>query len=140
MCSPCPISLVADKPDDEKLSMRVLQRSQIDSPDQVARNGEAALQVLFSHDYLLSLVLFDLKLLRVDGLEVLERIRGQERTKLLSEAVLTAPHKAQDTTESDRSEANSCVRKPANGEIFVNVVSLLGLYWALIHEALPGGL
>lgn len=140
MVSSRSIFLVEDNPDDEKLIMRALQRSQVTSPVQIARDGEEALQVLFSHEQLPSVVLLDLKLPKVDGLEVLERIRAHERTQLLPVVVLTASNEARDIAESYRLGANSYMRKPADGDQFVDAVSQLGIYWLLINEALPGGL
>lgn len=85
-----PILLVEDNPDDERLTIRALRRGRVTNPIQVARDGEEALTLLFSDNLLPSVILLDLKLPKVDGLDVLQRIRDNEQTQLLPVVVLTS--------------------------------------------------
>ncbi|MEM9905219.1 MAG: response regulator [Cyanobacteria bacterium P01_D01_bin.44] len=140
MVSPRPILLVEDNPDDEKLTIRALRQSQIANQIQIARDGEAALVAIFEADPLPSVVLLDLKLPKIDGLEVLQRIRANERTRLLPVVVLTSSSEERDIVESYSLGANSYVRKPVEFDQFTQAVTQLGLYWALINEPLPAGL
>ncbi|MEO1403561.1 MAG: response regulator [Cyanobacteria bacterium J06635_1] len=140
MVSPQPILLVEDNPDDEKLTIRALRQSQIANQIQIARDGEAALVAIFEADPLPSVVLLDLKLPKIDGLEVLQRIRANERTRLLPVVVLTSSSEERDIVESYSLGANSYVRKPVEFDQFTQAVTQLGLYWALINEPLPAGL
>lgn len=137
MVTPRPILLVEDNPDDERLTMRALKRSKVTNPILVARDGAEALETLFAADPLPGLVVLDLKLPKIDGLEVLQRIRENERTALLPVVVLTSSSEEGDIIESYQLRANSYVRKPIEFEQFINAVSQLGLYWLLINEALP---
>ncbi|MEM8808137.1 MAG: response regulator, partial [Cyanobacteria bacterium P01_G01_bin.38] len=129
-----------DNPDDEKLTIRALRQSQIANQIQIARDGEAALVAIFEADPLPSVVLLDLKLPKIDGLEVLQRIRAHERTRLLPVVVLTSSSEERDIVESYSLGANSYVRKPVEFDQFTQAVTQLGLYWALINEPLPEGL
>ncbi|NER22114.1 MAG: response regulator [Symploca sp. SIO1C2] len=132
-----PILLVEDNPDDEILSKRALKRSRVKNPIMVARNGEEALAAIFDAKPLPCLVLLDLKLPKIDGLEVLRRIRTSELTHLLPVIVLTSSSQDCDIIESYGLGANSYVRKPIDFYQFINAVSQLALYWALINEPLP---
>ena len=132
-----PILLVEDNPDDERLTIRALRRGRVTNPIQVARDGEEALTLLFSDNLLPSVILLDLKLPKVDGLDVLKRIRGNERTQLLPVVVLTSSSEERDIIESYSLGANSYVRKPVDFDQFNNAVAQLGLYWVLINEPLP---
>lgn len=132
-----PILLVEDNPDDERLTIRALRRGRVTNPIQVARDGEEALRVLFSENLLPSVILLDLKLPKVDGLEVLHRIRDNKQTQLLPVVVLTSSSEERDIIESYSLGANSYVRKPVDFEQFNNAVVQLGLYWLLINEPLP---
>ncbi|MEO0373632.1 MAG: response regulator [Cyanobacteria bacterium P01_A01_bin.17] len=136
MASPRPILLVEDNPDDEKLTIRALRKGKITNPIQVARDGEEALKAIFAADPLPSVVLLDLKLPKIEGLEVLQRIRAHERTRLLPVVVFTSSSEERDIIESYSLGANSYVRKPVNFEQFIDAVAQLGLYWVLINEAL----
>ncbi|ASC73741.1 Response regulator [Halomicronema hongdechloris C2206] len=140
MATPRPILLVEDNPDDERLTLRALRQGKVTNPIQVARNGEEALTVLFSADPLPTVVLLDLKLPKIDGLEVLRRIRGHDRTRLLPVVVLTSSSEERDIVESYSLGANSYVRKPVDFDQFTNAISQLGLYWVLINEPLPESL
>ncbi|PZD74860.1 Response regulator rcp1 [Acaryochloris thomasi RCC1774] len=136
MASPRPILLVEDNPDDEKLTIRALRKGKITNPIQVARDGEEALEAIFAADPLPSVVLLDLKLPKIEGLEVLQRIRAHEQTRLLPVVVFTSSSEERDIVESYSLGANSYVRKPVNFEQFIDAVAQLGLYWVLINEAL----
>lgn len=132
--------LVEDNPDDERLTLRALRRSKIANEILIARNGEEALNLLFSLDPLPCVVLLDLKLPKVDGLEVLRQLRANERTRLLPIVVLTSSSEDRDIVESYSLGANSYVRKPVEIDQFTEAVRQLGLYWALLNEPLPEGL
>lgn len=132
-----PILLVEDNPDDERLTLRALHRGHLANPVVVARSGDEALQLLFSLNPLPCVVLLDLKLPRVDGLEVLRQIRGRDRTRLLPVVVLTSSSEDRDIVESYSLGANSYVRKPVNIDEFTEAVRQLGLFWALINELPP---
>jgi two-component system response regulator len=134
------ILLVEDNPDDERLTIRALRRSNITNEIVVAHNGEEALRLLATLDPLPCVVLLDLKLPKIDGLEVLRQIRGSDRTRLLAVVVLTSSSEDRDIVESYSLGANSYVRKPVEFDQFNEAVRQLGLYWALINEQLPGGL
>jgi len=137
MVTPRPILLVEDNPDDERLTMRALKRSKVTNPILIARDGAEALEILFTANLLPGLIVLDLKLPKIDGLEVLQRIRANERTALLPVVILTSSSEEGDIIESYQLRANSYVRKPVEFEQFINAVSQLGLYWLLINEALP---
>jgi two-component system response regulator len=139
------ILLVEDNPDDEALTLRAFSKNNIRNPVVVARNGAEALDYLFSSgDYagrdvadLPQVVLLDLKLPKVDGLEVLRQIRADERTELLPVVILTSSREEQDLVEGYRLGANSYVRKPVNFDEFVEAARQLGLYWLLLNEVPP---
>ncbi len=131
------ILLVEDNPDDERLTLRALRRGNLANPVVVARNGEEALRQVFGPDLLPCVVLLDLKLPKVDGLEVLRQIRASDRTRLLPVVMLTSSSEDRDIIESYSLGANSYVRKPVNIDEFTEAVRQLGLYWALISELPP---
>lgn len=131
------ILLVEDNPDDERLTLRALRRGNLANPVVVARNGEEALRQVFSPGPLPCVVLLDLKLPKVDGLEVLRQIRARDRTRLLPVVMLTSSSEDRDIIESYSLGANSYVRKPVNIDEFTEAVRQLGLYWALISELPP---
>ncbi|HSM80827.1 MAG TPA: response regulator [Nodosilinea sp.] len=133
-----PILLVEDNPDDERLTLRALRRGNLANQIVVARNGEEALQQVSEAVPLLPcVVLLDLKLPKIDGLEVLRQIRSCDRTRLLPVVVLTSSSEDRDIIESYSLGANSYVRKPVNIDDFTAAVHQLGLYWALISELPP---
>lgn len=140
MASLRPILLVEDNPDDERLTIRALRRGKIANDILVARNGEEALNLIFSLEVLPGVVLLDLKLPKVDGLEVLRQIRASDKTRFLPVVVLTSSSEDRDIVESYSLGANSYVRKPVEIEQFTEAVRQLGLYWILLNEPLPGGL
>jgi two-component system response regulator len=135
-----PIILVEDNPDDERLTIRALRRGNVANEIIVARNGEEALSMVLNAHPLPSVVLLDLKLPKVDGLDVLRQIRANARTNLLPVVVLTSSSEERDIIDSYNLGANSYVRKPVEIEKFTEAVRQLGLYWAVINEANPGGL
>ena len=134
------ILLVEDNPDDERLTIRALRKGNIANDILVARNGEEALALVLNAEPLPCVVLLDLKLPKIDGLEVLQHIRSNERTRLLPVVVLTSSSEDRDIIESYNLGANSYVRKPVDFDQFTEAVRQLGLYWAVINEPLPEGL
>jgi two-component system response regulator len=134
------ILLVEDNPDDERLALRALRRGKLANEILVARNGEEALTLVFSLNPQPSVVLLDLKLPKIDGLEVLRQIRANPATRLLPVVMLTSSSEDRDIIESYNLGANSYVRKPVDFDQFTEAVCQLGLYWALVNEPLPGGL
>ncbi len=137
------ILLVEDNPDDEALTLRALRKQEIVSEIVVVRDGSEAIDYLFAsgtHDgrdarQLPNLVLLDLKLPKVDGIGVLERIRSSEITRLLPVVVLTSSSEQIDLVKSYMSGANSYVRKPVKFEEFIEVARQLGLYWLNVNQA-----
>lgn len=133
------ILLVEDNPDDEALTLRALKRSNIFNKLHIAHDGAEALELLGldgSPDVQLpSLVLLDLKLPKVDGLEVLHRIRSAEPTRLIPVVILTGSREQEDVVAGYRSGANAYVRKPVNFTAFAEAVQTLGLFWLLLNES-----
>jgi CheY-like chemotaxis protein len=138
------ILLVEDNPDDELLAVRALRQAHIANEIIVAQDGVRALDYLFGtgeyedkQPHLPAVVLLDLKLPKVDGLEVLRRLRANGRTRLLPVVILTSSNEERDIVESYSLGANSYVRKPVDFDQFVEAVRQLGLYWLVINEAPP---
>lgn len=139
------ILLVEDNPDDEELTLMALEKNNILNEVMVVRDGEEALEFLFgngpgssiSRKVLPAIVLLDLKLPKVTGLEVLQQIRGNQRTRMLPVVVLTSSKEDKDVIESYSLGCNSYVRKPVNFSMFVEATRQLGLYWLLLNEAPP---
>jgi len=134
MTSLRPIILVEDNPDDERLTIRALRRGNIVNEILVARNGEEALAMVLNANPLPSVVLLDLKLPKVDGLEVLRQIRANERTHKLPVVVLTSSSEEGDIIDSYDLGANSYVRKPVETDKFTEAIRQLGMYWAVVNE------
>jgi len=139
------ILLVEDNPDDEALTIRALRKNNIGNRLVVAHDGEEALDFLFCtgayanrdpHE-MPQVILLDLKLPKIDGHEVLRRVRTDERTKLLPVVILTSSKEEQDLVNSYGNGANSYVRKPVNFDQFVEAVRQLGLYWLVLNETPP---
>jgi len=133
------ILLVEDNPDDEELTLLAFQQNHISNAITVARDGAEALDMLFGPDgeggsISPAVILLDLKLPKVDGLEVLRCIRADERTKFLPVVILTSSREDQDLVASYSLGANSYVRKPVNFAEFLEAVRQLGLYWLLLNE------
>lgn len=139
------ILLVEDDPQDEEMTLRALRKANIANEIVVARDGNAALDFLFGAgehagrdvSRLPAVILLDIKLPKVSGLEVLERIRADERTRLAPVVMLTSSSEEQDKVRSYRLGANSYVRKPVEFGAFVEAVAQLGLYWVLFNETPP---
>lgn len=141
------ILLVEDNPKDEELTLRALKKSNILNPVVVARDGVDALDYLFARgahagrpeSALPQLILLDLKLPKLDGLEVLNALRLDERTKLLPVVILTSSVEEQDLVRGYSLGANSYVRKPVDFVQFSEAVRQLGLYWLVMNEVAPHG-
>ena len=139
------ILLVEDNPKDEALTLRALKKSGIANEVAVARDGVEALDYLFNAGTrpdgnaaeLPTVVLLDLKLPKIDGLEVLKRIREDERTKLLPVVILTSSNEEEDRLMGYKLGANSYVRKPIGFNEFATAVRDLGLYWLILNEPVP---
>jgi two-component system response regulator len=136
-----PILLVEDNPDDEALALRAFAKLNISNKVIVARDGVEALDYLFAtgahadtSPQLPALVLLDLKLPRIDGLEVLQQIRQNEKTQILPVVILTSSREEQDIVQGYNLGANSYVRKPVDYNEFVQAVSQLGVFWLLLNE------
>jgi two-component system response regulator len=137
--------LVEDNPDDEALTLRALRKHRLANHVVVARNGAEALDYLHAtgahqgQDTLdvPAVVLLDLKLPKVGGLEVLRRIRADPRTRLLPVVILTSSAEERDMVEGYRLGANAYVRKPVSFEQFAKAVTELGLFWLVLNEPPP---
>jgi two-component system response regulator len=140
-----PILLVEDNPDDIELTLRAFRKRRILNPVVVLRDGQEALEYLFGTGRYADrepsgvplVILLDLKLPRVDGLEVLRRIRADERTRMQPVVMLTSSVEEEDLIASYRLGVNSYIRKPVDFEQFVEVVGQIGLYWLLLNEPTP---
>ena len=130
------ILLVEDNPDDEALTIRALQKNNIKNKVVVARDGVEALDHLFNRP-LPQVVLLDLKLPKLDGLQVLKRLRADARTKLLPVVILTSSKEEQDIVKSYVEGANSYIRKPVDFNQFSEAVRQMGLYWLVLNEPPP---
>lgn len=127
---PKTILLVEDNADDEQLTLRAMRHSEIPNIIRVARDGAEALEFLYGSDARLpDLILMDLKLPKVSGLEVLERIRKEPSTRTIPIVVLTSSDEERDIMESYNLRANSYIRKPVDFDEFIDAVKQLGLYW-----------
>ena len=153
MIPPCPcipmphrkILLIEDNPDDVALTLRAFKKNNIANQVIIASDGQAALDWLFGEGEFSgrdtteqpAFVLLDLKLPKIDGLEVLRALRADPRTRLLRVVVLTTSREEQDVVESYSLGANSYIRKPVDFDEFLHVVGQLGLYWLILNEPLP---
>ncbi|MEW6353744.1 MAG: response regulator [Pseudomonadota bacterium] len=141
------IMLVEDNPDDEELTLRALRKNNIANEVVVARDGAEALDYLFatgayharSPRALPDVILLDLKLPKLDGLEVLRRLRVHPLTELVPVVILTSSREDHDLVSSYRLGANSYIRKPVDFTQFLESLRLLGLYWLVINEPPPRG-
>lgn len=139
------ILLVEDNPDDELLTLRAFKKNNIMNEVIVAHDGVEALDYLFNTGAyagrephgLPQVILLDLKLPKLDGLEVLRRLRADEYTQLLPVVILTSSKEEQDLLQSYRLGANSYVRKPVDFTQFIEAVRQLGLYWLVLNEMPP---
>jgi CheY-like chemotaxis protein len=139
------ILLVEDNADDEVLTLRALKKNNIRNEVIVARDGSEALDFLFGTgihagrdlSVMPQIILLDLKLPKIDGFEVLKRVRSSEVTKLLPVVILTTSNEDQDRLRGYGLGANSFVRKPVEFDKFIEAVRQLGLYWLILNEAAP---
>ena len=139
------ILLVEDNPDDVALTLRALEKHNIKNKVTVARDGAEALDYLFATgaysdrdtSVMPAVIILDLKLPKVDGLTVLERMRADERTKLVPVVILTSSKEEQDMVNGYKLGANSYVRKPVDFAQFIEAARQLGLYWLVINEPPP---
>lgn len=134
------ILLIEDSEQDEILTIRALQKNKVKNEIIVARDGAEAIDYLFNSqhesylEHLPQLILLDLKIPKIDGLEVLKEIRNNPRTKIVPVVVLTTSKEEQDVISSYQLGANSYVRKPVDFQEFSEVVKNLGTYWLLVNE------
>lgn len=141
------ILLVEDNADDEALTLRALKHNQIKNEVIVARDGLQAVQYLFGEgdyagrdlEHMPQVILLDLKLPKLDGFEVLKRIRSDERTRYLPVVILTTSNEEMDRLKGYGLGANSYVRKPVEFTEFIQAVKQLGLYWLLLNQNAPPG-
>ena len=139
------ILLVEDNPDDEALTLRALKKHNIGNKVFVVRDGAEALDFLFctgayagrDPNDMPQVTLLDLKLPKVDGLEVLRRLRADQRTRLLPIVILTSSNEEQDMIQGYKNGANSYVRKPVDFTQFLDAVKELGLYWLVLNQSPP---
>lgn len=132
------ILLVEDNPDDEHLAVRALKKHNVVNDIAVARDGQQALDYLLNgNNPLPALVLLDLKLPKVSGLEVLQKLRATARTALLPVVILTTSKEEQDLVDSYRSGCNSYIHKPVDFLQFAEAMRQLGVYWLVINEGPP---
>lgn len=139
------ILLVEDSPEDRELTLRALEKARLANRIQIACDGAEALDFMFGEGayagrpahVLPRVVLLDLKLPKVDGLEVLQRLKADERTRLVPVVVLTSSREQRDVIESYRLGVNSYIVKPVNFERFASAVQDLGMYWLLLNERPP---
>jgi CheY-like chemotaxis protein len=136
------ILLVEDNPEDLELTQRALRKAHVTNRVQIARDGDEALQFIFCEgphadrriEDTPKVILLDLKLPKVDGLEVLKRIKGDPRTKAIPVVMLTSSKEQNDVVESYQLGVNSYIVKPVNFEGFVAAVEKLGMYWLLLNH------
>ena len=139
------ILLVEDNPDDEALTLRALKKNNILNSVTVVRDGAEALDYLFCQGayagrdvtLLPAVTLLDLKLPKIDGLEVLKRLRADERTRLLPVVILTSSKEEQDLVTGYHLGANSYIRKPVDFAQFMEAIRQVGLYWLMVNEPPP---
>lgn len=138
-----PILLVEDNPDDELLTLRALKKNHIQNDVLVARDGPEALDILFGPDRsggtVPAMVLLDLKLPKLNGIEVLRQIRNDANTRMTPVVILTSSREEQDLVAGYELGANSYIRKPVDFAQFSEAVRQLGLYWLVLNEPPPGG-
>ena len=139
------ILLVEDNADDEALTLRSFKRCNILNDVIVTRDGVEALEYIFGTGKyagrdvtdLPAVIMLDLKLPKLDGMEVLRRLRNDERTKLAPVVILTSSREERDVVNGYKLGANSYIRKPVDFEQFAGAVQQLGLYWLLLNEPIP---
>ncbi len=137
-----PILLVEDNPDDEALTLRAFNKNGIQNPIVVTRDGQEAIDYLYGRDshagrdtsHQPVLILLDIKLPKLNGIEVLRQIRAHEETKLIPVVVLTTSKEEDDLLRSYTLGANSYIRKPVDFMQFMEVVKQVGIYWLMLNE------
>ena len=140
------ILLVEDNPDDEEFTMRSLRKAHVQNEIVVARDGSEAVDYLFAQGayagrdrtQVPAVILLDLKLPKLSGIDVLRRIRAEPATRFIPVVVLTSSSEEEDMLNSYESGANSYVRKPVAFAAFADAVARLGVYWMLLNEPAPG--
>jgi two-component system, response regulator len=136
---PRSILLVEDNPDDVALTLRALKKANIANQVVVAGDGAEALELIFGERRLRpAVVLLDLRMPKLNGFEVLQRLRGNEATRALPVVILTSSREDSDIINGYKLGANSYVRKPVDFEQFVHAIGELGLYWLVLNEPPPG--
>jgi CheY-like chemotaxis protein len=141
------ILVVEDNPDDVDMTLRALRKAHIVNHIKVARDGAEALEFIFGEGAyaarrsgnLPKLILLDLKLPKVDGFEVLKRVKEDPKTKLIPVVILTSSKEQRDVVEGYQLGVNSYIVKPVNFEGFVEAVGKLGMYWLLLNQAPKDG-
>lgn len=141
------VLLVEDNPDDEALTIRSLRKANVANQIEVVRDGREAVDFLFCEGQhagrdpsnMPGLVLLDLKLPKHNGIEVLQRMRADSRTKLIPVVILTSSSEDEDIVRSYQSGANSYVRKPVDFAEFADAIAKVGLYWVILNQSPSGG-
>lgn len=135
------ILLVEDNPDDEALTLRAFKKNNILNEIIVVRDGQQAVDYFFGDGSAANpapaVILLDLKLPKIDGLEVLRRLRAGVQTNLLPIVILTSSKEEQDIVSGYRSGANSYIRKPVDFSQFIEAIQQLGVYWLVLNETAP---
>ncbi|MGZ4358938.1 MAG: response regulator [Gaiellaceae bacterium] len=133
-----PILLVEDNPDDVELTLRALKQNHISNEVVIAEDGAEAIELLFGPEPVRpAMLLLDLKLPKISGLDVLARVRQERSTALLPVVILTSSREEQDVANGYSLGANSYIRKPVDFDQFVEAVKQLGLYWLVLNEPPP---
>jgi two-component system response regulator len=128
------ILLVEDTEDDIELTRRALKKNRLTNPLVVARDGQEALDYLFGDEELPAIILLDLQLPKIGGLEVLRRLKSDPRTRLIPIIILTSSREERDVVDGYTNGANSYIRKPVDFDQFTEAVRQLGLYWLILNE------
>jgi two-component system response regulator len=128
------ILLVEDTEDDIELTRRALKKNRLTNPLVVARDGQEALDYLFGDEELPAIILLDLQLPKIGGLEVLRRLKSDPRTRLIPIIILTSSREERDVVDGYTHGANSYIRKPVDFDQFTEAVRQLGLYWLILNE------
>jgi two-component system response regulator len=128
------ILLVEDTEDDIELTRRALKKNRLTNPLVVARDGQEALDYLLVAEELPAIILLDLQLPKIGGLEVLRRLKADPRTRLIPIIILTSSREERDVVDGYTNGANSYIRKPVDFDQFTEAVRQLGLYWLILNE------
>jgi two-component system response regulator len=129
-----PILLVEDTEDDIELTRRALKKNRLTNPLIIARDGQEALDYLLGDGELPAIILLDLQLPKIGGLDVLRRLKAEPRTRLIPIIILTSSREERDVVEGYSNGANSYIRKPVDFSQFTEAVRQLGLYWLILNE------